>query len=126
MNKLLHGLVGVALVVSAVANAQAVGMNVVSAGSAAGSAGSAGPAIIVSPPIPIAPLTSGFIQFNNLTVQSVSASNPPAEIFATNDIVVPMMGASTGATGGSVGTGAGTSAAMPPTAAVPGTDRHLL
>ena len=51
-------------------------------------------AAIASPPVPIPPPNSsdtGFIQFNNLTVQSVSASNPPAEIVANAPGIVPMM-----------------------------------
>lgn len=54
--------------------------------------------VIVSPPIisptPIAPPNSGFIQFDNLTVQSTSGSNPPAEILASNPTAFPMTGAS--------------------------------
>ncbi len=41
-------------------------------------------------PTPIAPPNSGFIQFNNLTVESVSATNPPAEILASNPAILPM------------------------------------
>lgn len=70
-----------------------------SVGASVGVSGSgyAPPATIVSPPTPIAPPPSdgGFIQFNNLTVQSVSGTNPPAEILATNDAIMPMMGAAT-------------------------------
>ena len=90
------------------------------AGGAAGSS-AASPAVIVSPvspsqPMPIAPPPvqpmSGFIQFNNLTVQSVSASNPPAEIIATNQEVVPMIynGASGTGAGGAAGMGTGPAA----------------
>src|SRR4051812_3735657 len=50
---------------------------------------SSGPAIVNRDPIPV-PTPSptqntGFIQFNNLTIQGVSATTAPAEITATND-----------------------------------------
>lgn len=54
------------LSVGAVANGQSVGINSTS---------------IASPPIPTT--DSGFIQFNNLTIQSISGTNAPAEIVAT-------------------------------------------
>lgn len=56
-----------------------------------------GPAVIVSPPMPIVPpVDSGFVQFNNLTVESVSASNPPAEILASNPNIYTVMGTTNG------------------------------
>jgi len=87
-----------------VANAQtAVGASIGASGSGyAAPAGidSSNPATIVSPPMPIVPpMDSGFIEFNNLTIENVSGTNPPAEILASNPSVYPMMGASSAGTG---------------------------
>ena len=96
MKKILVFAVGAFLVVSAVANAQTVTGGAAGGSSGSGS-GSAGPAVIVSPgmPVPIVPpptqVGSGFIQFNNLTVQSVSGTMPPAEILATNPGIMTVM-----------------------------------
>lgn len=50
---------------------------------------------ISSPPTPVGPPTSlGFIQFNNLTIETISGATPPAEIVANNPDISPMMGAS--------------------------------
>ena len=74
-----------------------------------GDSATSGPAIIYRPyppaptPTPIEPPTSsGFIQFNNLTIESISASQPQAEIIASNPTVYPtpipmMYNAATGA-----------------------------
>jgi Domain of unknown function (DUF5666) len=46
------------------------------------------------PPQPIMPpVDSGFLQFNNLTVESVSGTSLPAEILASNPNIYPVMGA---------------------------------
>jgi Domain of unknown function (DUF5666) len=63
------------------------------------------PAITVSPtPIepsqPITPVNSGFVQFDNLVVQSVSSESVPAEIVATISAPIPAMDSYSG-TGGS-------------------------
>ncbi len=82
----LAGQVLVSALIAPVVNAQTVG-------GAPGASGQ-GQATIVSPPTPVGPPTNlGFIQFNNLTVESVSGTNPPAEIIASNPDIFPMMGA---------------------------------
>jgi hypothetical protein len=84
-----------AVLMMSVVNAQTgVGTNryryAISAGIASSSS-----AIIISPGMPIAPpIDSGFIQFNNLTIESVSGTNPPAEILASNPNIYPLMGIS--------------------------------
>lgn len=95
--------------ITPVVNAQGVGT-----GSGASGYGYAAPGGIISPGMPSetypVPVESGFIQFNNLTVEGVSGVNPPAEILASNPNVypIPMMEESTG---GTVGVGV---PAMPP------------
>lgn len=61
--------------------------------------------------MPVQP-ANGFIQFNNLTVQSVSASNPPAEILATDQSIFPVIYNSPAVSGG---TSVGSAAATPTT-----------
>ncbi len=56
---------------------------------------------VLSQPV-VPPLDSGFLQFNNLTIESVSGTNLPAEIFASNPNIFPTMGASGGSTGNNV------------------------
>ncbi len=53
----------------------------------------------ISPMPVMPPVDSGFLQFNNLTVESVSGTNLPAEILASNPNIYPMMGASDANTG---------------------------
>lgn len=89
-------------------------VNAQTAGAGAGASGSgyanpavvsSGPAVIVPPgmPMPVPPpMGGGFIQFNNLTVETVSGTNPPAEIVASNPNIYPMIGASGGGMGTSV------------------------
>jgi hypothetical protein len=77
----------------------------------------AAPSIIVrpAPPEPVVPIvSSGFVQFNNLTVESVSSGNVPAEIVATAPVIfspapmpMPLSGGASGASGSS-GSGSGT------------------
>ncbi len=106
------------------AGAQSVSASAsVGAGVGQSGGGQASPAIIVSPPMPIAPpptTESGFTQFNDLTVESVSATNPPAEILATypTPVIVPMIynGAAGTSAGASAGTNAGSAATAPSTA----------
>ena len=78
------------LSVTMVASAQTV------TGSGAGGSGSAGPAIIISPTPVLPPPTSatGFVQFNSLTIQSISSQTAPAEIVAGMKELTPAMGAS--------------------------------
>jgi hypothetical protein len=89
MKKTVFLVFGLLLVIGAgavVANAETAGVN------AAGSA-TAAPGVIVYPspmppipePVPPPPnKDSGFLQFNELSVESVSGVNPPAEILAIN------------------------------------------
>jgi hypothetical protein len=102
MKKITFLILGQFLAMMLVANAQVMTGN--SAGASAGVSGSgytssASPSTIIQSPMPIVPppLDSGFIQFNNLTVESVSATNPPAEILASNPSVFPMMSTTNGA-----------------------------
>ncbi len=119
------GQIAVVALMVPLAGAQTTGIGVgVGVGQSGG--GQASPAIIVSPPMPIAPppmIESGFIQFNDLTVESVSATNPPAEILATypTPVIVPMIynGAAGASTPGSAGASAG-SATVAPSAAPTG------
>ncbi len=75
------------LVVALIVNAQSVG-------SGASGSGYITPTTTVYPaPVPVPPpVDYGFIQFNNLTVESVSATNLPAEILASNPSIYPLMG----------------------------------
>lgn len=86
------GMVAVAIA----ANAQMMSTGVGVSGSGYASPGVVMPGSVPTPmPTPPPPITdSGFIQFNNLSVESVSASNPPAEILATNPNIYTIMGSS--------------------------------
>lgn len=83
--------VGYLLIAAAVASAQTAGVSV--NGSSSGVINilpAPGSAPVIFPlPTP----DTGFIQFNNLVIESVSASSPPAEILAGYSYPIPLMGA---------------------------------
>ncbi len=91
---------GLATTVAGAQTVDAANAASASVGVGASGQGQAAPGIIVAPR-PIAPppvnTDSGFMQFNNLTVQSVSGTNPPAEIVAVSPAIVPMIYNSTNA-----------------------------
>jgi len=91
MKKITFFVIAQFLTMVFVANAQTA-TGVYSAGSGYTAFG-----VVGAPTIKAAPINStsdsGFIQFNNLTVESISATSPPAEIVASNPVVYPMMGA---------------------------------
>ncbi len=102
MKKYIFAVAGIMMLAgSLVASAEISG-----SGSAGAGSGVSGPGIVSEPsptiypaPVPVPPPTtgdSGFLQLNNLRVESVAAQTVPAEIVATlgYPTVMPMMGAS--------------------------------
>lgn len=88
---LITQFLGLAVAVPAAAAQTQAGTGVGASGygyASPGTVTASGSSIVVPPTI--APSEdSGFLQFNNLTVESVSGTNPPAEILASNPNIYP-------------------------------------
>ena len=93
------------LALALVAGKVAMAQNAPGAGAAIGASGSgsasAGTATI-APPAPV-PGDAGFVQFNSLTVESVSGTGVPAEITAMPQVTIMSGGAAGGGTGSASG-----------------------
>lgn len=88
------GMMGMALIAGAqTVSGGATGYGSTGYGSAGGGTVSPGNSAIAYPYPGPNPINTGFIQFNNLVVSSVSSQNVPAEILADNQYAIETMGA---------------------------------
>ena len=105
ISSVFFGVVVSALVATSAYAQVSVGASGSGSGSAAG-VDTSGPAVIVGPgmPAPTPIQSGGFVQFNNLTVETVSSASVPAEIVASGGpVAIPMANGTSGGASGAPG-----------------------